>query len=58
MIQSKRFSIAETLGVLGAVVGESAEQVGEIMRDIICHAKEAGIYFLGTREILILKILN
>lgn len=39
-------------------MGESAEQVGEIMRDIICHAKEAGIYFIGTREILILKILN
>lgn len=26
MIQNKRFSIAETLGVLGAVVGDSAEQ--------------------------------
>lgn len=55
MIQGKRFSIAETLGVLWAVVGDSSGQVGQIMRDIVCHAKETGIYFLGTREILILK---
>lgn len=58
MIQGKRFSIVETLRVLGAVVGDSGGHVGRIIRDIICHAKEIAIYFLGTREILILKNLN
>lgn len=26
-------------------------QVGQILRDIMCHAKEIGFYFTGTREI-------
>lgn len=52
MVQGKTFSIAETLGVLWVVVEDRGVQTGQIIRDIICHARENGFYFTGTRETL------